>query len=69
MNVHAPLSASVDDLKNRVGQEVGVSSWKVIDQDRIDRSRGMDITVVTTATNDDEGRALLKRLGFPFKEN
>ena len=40
-----------------------------IDQDKIDRSRGMDITVVTTATNDDEGRALLKHLGFPFKEN
>ena len=39
-----------------------------IDQDRIDRSRGMDITVVTTATNDDEGRALLRRLGFPFAE-
>ncbi len=39
-----------------------------IDQDRIDRSRGMDITVVTSATTDDEGRALLKKLGFPFKE-
>ncbi|WP_235738454.1 50S ribosomal protein L5 [Nocardioides alcanivorans] len=39
-----------------------------IDQDKIDRSRGMDITVVTTATNDAEGRALLKQLGFPFKE-
>jgi large subunit ribosomal protein L5 len=39
-----------------------------IDQDKIDRSRGMDITVVTSATNDDEGRALLKLLGFPFKE-
>ena len=39
-----------------------------IDQDRIDRSRGMDITVVTSATNDDEGRALLRQLGFPFKE-
>ena len=39
-----------------------------INQDRIDRSRGMDITVVTTATSDDEGRALLKQLGFPFKE-
>ena len=37
-----------------------------INQDKIDRSRGMDITVVTTATNDDEGRALLKQLGFPF---
>src|SRR5881397_2966748 len=40
-----------------------------IDQDKIDRVRGMDITVVTTATNDAEGRALLKALGFPFKEN
>ncbi len=39
-----------------------------IDQDRMDRSRGMDITVVTTAANDDEGRALLKQLGFPFAE-
>ncbi|ANP73885.1 MULTISPECIES: 50S ribosomal protein L5 [Cryobacterium] len=38
-----------------------------IDQDRIDRVRGMDITVVTTAKNNDEGRALLKALGFPFK--
>jgi large subunit ribosomal protein L5 len=40
-----------------------------IDQDRTDRVRGMDITVVTTATTDDEGRALLRHLGFPFKEN
>ena len=40
-----------------------------INQDRIDRVRGMDITVVTTAKNDDEGRALLRQLGFPFREN
>ncbi len=40
-----------------------------INQDKIDRVRGMDITVVTTAKNDDEGRALLKHLGFPFKES
>ncbi|HEX2176409.1 MAG TPA: 50S ribosomal protein L5 [Nocardioidaceae bacterium] len=39
-----------------------------INPDRIDRSRGMDITVVTTATNDEEGRSLLRHLGFPFKE-
>jgi len=39
-----------------------------IDQDKVDRSRGMDITVVTTATTDDQGRALLKQLGFPFAE-
>ncbi len=45
------------------------SMFYEIDQDRIDRVRGMDITVVTTATTDDEGRALLRRLGFPFKEN
>jgi large subunit ribosomal protein L5 len=40
-----------------------------IDVDRIDQVRGMDITVVTSATTDDEGRALLKLLGFPFKES
>lgn len=40
-----------------------------IDPDRTDRVRGMDITVVTSATTDDEGRSLLRRLGFPFKEN
>lgn len=40
-----------------------------IDQDSIDHVRGMDITVVTTAKTDDEGRALLKLLGFPFKED
>jgi large subunit ribosomal protein L5 len=38
-----------------------------IDQDKIDRVRGMDITVVTTAKTDDEGRALLRHLGFPFQ--
>ena len=44
------------------------SMFHEIDQDSIDRVRGMDITVVTTAKTDDEGRALLKALGFPFKE-
>ena len=43
------------------------SMFHEIDQDSIDRVRGMDITVVTTAQTDDEGRALLKALGFPFK--
>ena len=43
------------------------SMFHEIDQDKIDRVRGMDITVVTTAKNDDEGRALLRALGFPFK--
>ena len=45
------------------------SVFHEIDQDRIDRVRGMDITVVTTATTDDEGRALLRALGFPFQES
>ena len=44
------------------------SMFHEIDQDKIDRVRGMDITVVTTAKTDDEGRALLRQLGFPFKE-
>ncbi|MGJ9425799.1 50S ribosomal protein L5 [Nesterenkonia halotolerans] len=43
------------------------SVFHEIDQDKIDRPRGMDITVVTTAKTDEEGRALLKALGFPFK--
>jgi large subunit ribosomal protein L5 len=45
------------------------SVFHEIDVDKIDRVRGMDITVVTSATTDDEGRALLRALGFPFKEN
>jgi large subunit ribosomal protein L5 len=43
------------------------SVFHEIDQDQIDRVRGFDITVVTTAKTDDEGRALLRELGFPFK--
>jgi len=45
------------------------SMFHEINPDSIDRPRGMDITVVTTAINNDEGRALLRRLGFPFREN
>ena len=44
------------------------SMFHEIDIDSIDRPRGMNITVVTTATTNDEGRELLKQLGFPFKE-
>jgi len=50
----------------------GVSEQSIfheIDFDKVDRPRGMDITVVTTAPTDDEGRALLRALGFPFKES
>jgi large subunit ribosomal protein L5 len=45
------------------------SMFHEIHPDSIDRQRGMDITVVTSATTDEEGRALLRRLGFPFKES
>ncbi|SFQ62936.1 large subunit ribosomal protein L5 [Amycolatopsis arida] len=45
------------------------SMFHEINPDSIDRPRGMDVTVVTTATNDEEGRALLRKLGFPFKES
>ena len=45
------------------------SIFHEIDYDKIDRPRGMDITVVTTAANDEEGRVLLRQLGFPFKES
>ena len=45
------------------------SMFHEIDPDSIDRPRGMDITLVTTAGNDEEGRALLRALGFPFREN
>lgn len=45
------------------------SMFEEISPDSIDRSRGMDVTVVTTANTDDEGRALLRKLGFPFKES
>ena len=45
------------------------SMFHEIDPDEIDHQRGMDITVVTTTKDDDEADALLKRLGFPFKEN
>ena len=40
-----------------------------IDYDKIDTVRGMDITIVTTAATDDEGRALLRALGFPFRRD
>ena len=40
-----------------------------IDYDKIDRTRGMDITIVTTATTNEEGKALLEAFHFPFKRN
>ena len=50
------------------------SLWKTeqiifpeIDYDKVDKLRGLDICITTTARNDDEGRALLKAFSFPFK--
>ncbi|MEO1094905.1 MAG: 50S ribosomal protein L5 [Cyanobacteria bacterium J06638_28] len=40
-----------------------------IEYDTIDQIRGMDVTIVTSANTDEEGRALLKELGMPFREN
>jgi large subunit ribosomal protein L5 len=39
-----------------------------VDYDKIDAARGFDITIVTTATNDEQGRAFLSAYGFPFKQ-
>ena len=70
------MTASTDKiiprLKTRYREEIVAKlqeQYSYGNQDRIDRQRGMDITVVTTAKTDDEGRQLLKLLGFPFKEN
>ena len=62
MTMTDPIADMLTRLRN------ANQAFHEIDQDRIDRTRGMDITVVTTATNDDEGRALLKQLGFPFAD-
>ena len=67
---------SIAQFKLREGQAIGAHVFGLteqavfheIDQDQIDRVRGMDITVVTTAKTDEEARSLLKQLGFPFKE-
>ena len=42
--------------------------WPEIDYDKIDKLRGMEITIVTTAQNDDQARSLLSLLGMPFKK-
>ena len=62
---------SAKQFDGRGNYTFGLSEQSVfheIDVDTIDRTRGMNITVVTSATTDDEGRALLRALGFPFKE-
>lgn len=61
---------SPDQFDGRGNYTFGVTEQLIfpeIDYDRIDTVRGMDITIVTTAENDEHGRALLRALGFPFR--
>ncbi len=63
---------SPDSFDGRGNYTVGVTEQLIfpeIDYDKIDTVRGMDITIVTTARTDDEGRALLHALGFPFRRS
>lgn len=59
-------------LDGRGNYTVGLREQLVfpeIDFDKVDKVRGMEITIVTTAETDEEGRRLLKLLGMPFREN
>lgn len=62
---------SIKSFDGRGNYSLGVSEQLIfpeIDYDKIDRVRGMDITITTTAKDDNGGLALLKAFGFPFKE-
>ena len=61
---------SAKQFDGRGNFSMGVSEQIIfpeIDYDKIDKLRGLDIAITTTATNDDEGRALLKAFNFPLK--
>jgi large subunit ribosomal protein L5 len=63
---------SADSFDGRGNYTFGVTEQLIfpeIDYDKIDTVRGMDITIVTTAATDDQGRALLRTLGFPFRRD
>jgi large subunit ribosomal protein L5 len=63
---------SADSFDGRGNYTFGVTEQLIfpeIDYDKIDTVRGMDITIVTTATTDAAGRALLRALGFPFRRD
>ena len=62
----------VTSFDGRGNYSLGITEQLIfteIDYDKIDRTRGMDVTFVTTATNDKDAKALLDALGFPFKRN
>jgi large subunit ribosomal protein L5 len=61
---------SPDAFDGRGNYSLGITEQLIfpeIDYDKVDRVRGMDITFVTSAKTDEEARALLDELGFPFK--
>jgi len=63
---------NADSFDGRGNYTFGVTEQLIfpeIDYDKIDTVRGMDITIVTTADTDDQGRALLRALGFPFRRD
>jgi large subunit ribosomal protein L5 len=63
---------STSSFDGRGNYSFGVTEQLIfteIDYDKVDRVRGMDITFVTTATNDEDAHALLTALGFPFRRN
>jgi large subunit ribosomal protein L5 len=77
VNVALPRSRdfrgiSTDSFDGRGNFTLGLREQLIfpeIDYDKIDKLRGLEISIVTTAKTDEEGRRLLKLLGFPFKEN
>jgi large subunit ribosomal protein L5 len=63
---------SPDTFDGRGNYTIGLReqlAFPEIQYDKIDKVRGMEITIVTTARNDEEGRRLLRLLGMPFREN
>jgi len=63
---------SAKSFDGRGNYSLGVKEQLIfpeIDYDKIDKIRGLDVTIVTTANTDEEARALLKKLGMPFREN
>ncbi len=63
---------SPDQFDGRGNFSMGIREQTIfpeIDYDSVDQLRGMNITITTTATTDEEGRALLSMLGMPFRES
>nr|WP_301281320.1 50S ribosomal protein L5 [Arcanobacterium phocae] len=62
---------SANSFDGRGNYSLGIREQLIfpeIEYDKIDQIRGMDISIITTANNDEEGRALLKEMGMPFRD-